>query len=597
MHALDLSDPASRRAARSERLKARAPGRERTVYRLRDLDRRGRCVSVFFALALSIAPLLAFAWAVPDWAPAGDTAIMGLRALDVGTSRTPLIGQPSSSKLYGQSDRPVHHPGPTHFYLLAGPVRLFGGGIGMPLVSVLIVGCCVLISAWAVFRQLGPPAGIIAAVVLGLIMFTTGASSLIDPVSSRVSGYPLLCAAVLLWCVLCGDLRLLPLTTAVVSFTAQQHLSVGPAVVVLAAGAVTGAVASLAVHRSWGDPQVRRRLAWACGWSGLVALVMWAPVLLDQVTGEGNLGHLTSYTGSGGRETLGITSAVRQIVHSLGLPPLLGQTEFSGQWLLAQPSLFTWLSAAAVVAVVAALGVHWWRTSRRKAGLVIMVGIAALAGLANGSSVPVGFEQARPAFYHWSFVLAFFTYLVLGLGVLEVARRAKVASRTSFVPALASLAFVAIIVPTALNPALDRTTNTLEGTQAFWKSRQFDHLADAIVAQRRELGAQIVLLGEPSRALAFALAERGLDVHLSLRRVDKSTLQGGLVLQGIPRNGSPKPPPGELLAEINLKHDSDVDASDTLGIVGLIRRGEIVGVRLYLLDREQLLKFYRPGEL
>src|ERR687888_530085 len=76
-------------------------------------------------------------------------------------------------------------------------------------------------------RQLGPPAGVIAAIVLSGILFTTGMSSLIDPVSSRVAGYPLLCGAVLLWCVLCGDVRLLPLTAAVVSFAAQQHLSVG----------------------------------------------------------------------------------------------------------------------------------------------------------------------------------------------------------------------------------------------------------------------------------------------------------------------------------------------------------------------------------
>ena len=225
------------------RARPRAPGvapwREgppRPVFRLRDLDRRARWVALAFALALALAPILAFAWVVPEWAPAADPALMGLRALDVGTSHTPLIGQPSSSRDYGGGTRNVDHLGPTHFYLLAAPVRLLGGDIGMPLVSVLIVGGCVLIAAWAVFRQLGPAAGVLAAVVLGTITFTTGASSLVDPVSSNIAGYPLLCSAVLLWCVVCGDVRLLPLTVGVVSFAMQQHLSVVPACLVLTAG-------------------------------------------------------------------------------------------------------------------------------------------------------------------------------------------------------------------------------------------------------------------------------------------------------------------------------------------------------------------------
>src|SRR5262249_11923317 len=153
-----------------------------------------------------------------------------------GTARTPLVGLPSTGGRYIGTDY-VNHPGPVHLYLLALAIRLFGGDFGMPLVSMLIVEACVLLAAWAVFRELGATAGTVAAVLLGTIMFTTGAASLINPVSSRVAGYPLLCSSVLCWCVLSGDLRLLPLATAVLSFAAQQHLSVAPAAVVLAASA------------------------------------------------------------------------------------------------------------------------------------------------------------------------------------------------------------------------------------------------------------------------------------------------------------------------------------------------------------------------
>ena len=57
--------------------------------------------------------------------------------------------------------------GPLHFYLLALPVRLLGGTLGMLGVSVLVTGSCLVTSAWAVFRQLGRTAGVVAALALG----------------------------------------------------------------------------------------------------------------------------------------------------------------------------------------------------------------------------------------------------------------------------------------------------------------------------------------------------------------------------------------------------------------------------------------------
>ena len=81
---------------------------DRPVHRVRDLDRRGRLWVGAFALALLLAPALAFVWAAPDWAPANDPALMGLRALDVGSSRTPLVGQPSTTVHYVGGDQNVN---------------------------------------------------------------------------------------------------------------------------------------------------------------------------------------------------------------------------------------------------------------------------------------------------------------------------------------------------------------------------------------------------------------------------------------------------------------------------------------------------------
>lgn len=549
-----------------------AAAQPRVVYRLRDLDRRGRCLALAFALALSLPPVLAFSWALPDWAPSGDVALMGIRALDVGTVRTPLIGQPSTAGRYIGSASHVSHPGPTHFYLLAIAIRLFGGDVGMPLVTVLIVEACVLLAAWAVFRQLGAAPGIVAAVLLGAIMFTTGTSSLVDPVSSRVAGYPLLCASVLCWCVFSGDMPLLPLATAVVSFTAQQHLSVAPAIVVLTASAVLGLIVAL-MRR----PQVIR---W-CGWSVVVALVLWAPVLLQQVVSpDGNLGRILGYARSGRRATLGATSALYQIANSLGLPPLLGQTAVTGGMLLSPPSALTWFSAVAVVVIVATLG-FWWRTrSPRRATLAVMVAVVALAGFANGSSVPVGlFEELRIAFYHWSFAMAFFTWLVLGLGVLEL-MSSQLATRATLAPALTSLALVAIILPAAINPSLERDSNRLRTANAVLESRYLRQLGDAALAHRRELGAQTLLLsrGAPlfagfPQALAFELTQRGIDVRHPLtyrdfvdstRLVERSAVDTGLVLVVDRSTVEGRAPHGDLLAHVDLEIRLDVRAFEAL---------------------------------
>ena len=550
----------------------------RPVYRLRDLSPRGRLVALAFVVALVLPPLVAFISAVPDYAPANDPALMGFRALDVGTSRTPLTGQPSTSDNYAQEDRRVDHLGPAHFYLLAGPVRVFGGNIGMPLVSVFIVSSSVLIAAWAVFRQLGALAAIIAAVVLGTIMYTTGAVSLINPVSSNIAGYPLLCSAVLLWCLICGDLRLLPLAAGVVSFTAQQHLSVAPAAIVLCAGGIGGLAYWLVRHGRWRDPGVRHEVRRWGGWAFVVALVVWSPVLIEQlVSDDGNLGRLVAYT-STDKTTLGLASGLRQVTHVFGLPTLLGQWDLTTSALLPPVSWLTGISAAVVAAVVGLLGIRWRRAQPRRAALTVMVGITAAAGLVSGSAVPQGFEVSRLVFYHWIFVLSLFIWLVLGLGVADLARRVRPTFPSWATSGLVSLALVAIVVPAIANPHLDRLSST-SAFEPATRAELIDPLADAVANHRPAIDTPTLLLGRNFRlfdgftnALMFALAERGIDVAAPLgfvgfvddeRLVDPESVRSGLVLVADTATDTPQVP-GTLLAEVVIEPDYDADAMDDL---------------------------------
>ncbi len=522
----------------------------RQIHRWLDLNRRDRTWALAVGAALLMAPVLAFVWYLPDWAPGGDPALMALRSLDVGTSRTPLLGQPSTSGLYSESAGHVHHPGAVHFYLMALPVRLLGGAVGMSLTSVLITGTCLVASAWAVFRQLGRAAGLLAAGILAAVAFTTGASSLINPVSSSIAGYPLLLTTVLLWCVVCGDVRLLPAAAAAVSFTAQQHLSVVPATAVLTVGAL--ALAAVGWRRSglWVDPAGRAELARSCRWAAFAGLVLWAPVLVQQTLGNvGNLGQMAWFARHGNSETLGYSRATWQLAHALGLPPLLGRTDLSGTWLISRPDPVTWVTAMAVLVVVTVACLRWRATDPRRATLGSMVALISAAGLVNGSSVPKGQEQQRLPFYHWTFVLAFFVALVVGLAVADPVRRwlsARPPARPAGRYALRIGAVALVAAPSILNLGLDRRTNTLPAAYGFVQRDLLDAAADGVSAHADELGDHILVLArnEPlysgiSDAVMFELAERRIGIKYPLTSrsfvheqhlVDRDQVDGGIAL-------------------------------------------------------------------
>jgi hypothetical protein len=547
----------------------------RAVHRWRDLDRRSRRWALAVAAALLVAPAAALVELLPDWTPNGDPALMALRALDVGTDRTPLLGQPSQSIVYADSVASVHHPGPIHFYLLALPVRVLGADLAMPVVSAAVAGICLVVAAWAVFRQLGRTGGAVAAALLALVAFTAGAASMINPVSSVIAGYPLLLTVVLAWCLACGDVRLLPLTVAAASFTAQQHLSVVPATVVVMIGGVGLLFLAGWRERRWRDPAERRALVRSAGLASLLALVLWAPVLVQQAFGgAGNLSQMLWFAGHDSSERLGYGMAARQVAHAVGLPPLLGRTELRGAWLNSAPSLLAWVSAALVLGLVAVICVRWRASDARAARLGAMVAVVVVAGLYNGASVPAGLEQDRMTFYHWALPLALLVSLVVALAVVRAAGARRVRPRGS--RALAAVLVVGVVAaPGLVNPVLDRTSSSNAAAYVSLERHQVDLLADAVAAHETELGDHPVV---PARnvpaylmygeTVLYALVERGIPMRAPLptrffvhddRLVDRDRVTGGVVLVVDEETPSPAPE-GVLVAELDLGTGFDVDA-------------------------------------
>lgn len=564
-------------------------------YRLRDLDPRGRAWAGAFAAALLLAPIIGFFAALPKWAPSGDPAMMGLQSLAVGSGDTPLTGQPSTSAAYLEGGgRHVDHLGPAHLYLMAVPIRVLGPSAGMLVVSLVVASTCLLLMAWLTYRRLGPVGGVLGAVLLGIMAFTAGTGVLINPVSSHFAGLPLYCSALLLWCVMRGDIRLLPLATAVTAFAAQQHLSVLPTVAVLVVVAVGGLLYHWSRDGRWREGPARRHLlVWAAPAAG-IGFVLWLPMLVQQLTGHpGNLAHLLRLTFNSERPKVGLGSAMRQIAHVLGLPPMLGRLNLTGTYLTASVSGLTWVTAGLVMAILVALGLRWRRAAPEKASLVVMAGALVIAGLVNGSSVLDSYEKWRLVLYHWVFPLSFFTLLALALGAIDLGRQgaAKLSDR---LPAFRSLgprlptvramlgagALLTIAVPAVVNPSLDRPSNEIGALSTPIEREHIEELASQVLEHRDDLDEPLVILarghstfGSLAEALTLQLVYEDVDVRLprSLRHyvpdgrlVDAGHDTGALLLVHDPDTEWQEVEVGELIADLFTLEDVTFPAFEEL---------------------------------
>ncbi|NLV56454.1 MAG: hypothetical protein GXY13_12675 [Acidimicrobiales bacterium] len=454
------------------------------MYRLRDLDGRARPVAfaVFVLLAIPFALSLHRAADV-GWIPSGDDAMIGMRAHGILDGHLPLVGQPSTSHLYGP-DEGTAHPGPIEFYWLAGPVRLLGPTAGMLAATALVNLASVLAAAWIVLRRAGPGVALWASVLLAGVLWSEGTALLSDPISSNMGGLPLLALGAAAWAVVDGDHRLLPLATVVGSWVAQQHLAIVAPAAALVAWVLVGLVAP-DVARVWtrwrsgepaeaagpgggargsrqpadGAPSSRgeRRWPWLAA-SVVIAAVLWAPVAWQQLTGDrGNVSAVVDYARTSESPQLTAADAVRQGVRAMGYPPLLVRSDLNGFDLYPGP-------LRPVEIVVAALGygalgatvVVWFRRRRTLSLLAATALVLAAGGVVNGSSVPASIEAYRINFYRWTFVVAWLGWTAIGWAAARLALAAAAGRgvRRWALPArrvLGGAAVVAMVAATLVN--------------------------------------------------------------------------------------------------------------------------------------------------
>ena len=543
------------------------------MHRLRDLSRRQALVAAAM-VALVLVPFAASAVraAHVGWIPSGDDALIGLRAHDVVTSQRPLVGQPSTSHLYGP-EAGTAHPGPIEFYWLAVPLRVLGPDVGMILGALAFNLASVLVAAWVVLRRAGPVVAGWAMVLLAGVLWSEGTAVLSDPISSNAGGLALLALAAIAWAVADGDVRLLPLGAVFASWVAQQHL----AIVVPAAGLVVFAVAALVVRTvvriRRGGPRPRS-WPWVVGALGVV-LVLWSPVLWQQLTGtDGNLTAIVHYARTSDTVPLGWFPAMRQAVRAVGFPPLLARSDLAGDTFFNGPlSILEVATALATYAALVAIVVVAWARRRTLSVLAATALVLAAAGAYNGSKVPDSVEAFRVNFYRWAFVVAWLAWLAIGwAGALAV--RALLARRGDRVPAVLprlapALAVVLMAIPAIGAVATAGADDERRDQDGFAAMRE---MADAAVAEADRTGADrvtLVLRGRSAvlaagSALTLQLEDAGHRTTVPEQRIagwgrhrvlEPGDDPGDLVLVLVSGRGDVPDGPGRTIARVDMNED------------------------------------------
>jgi hypothetical protein len=311
-----------------------------------------------------------------SWFPTGDLAVIALRARDVTTGRFPLTG--------AWSRVGFAHPGPAFYWALGSASAVTGGApwsliVAGALVHLVAIGAALRL-AW---RRGGTAVMLFVALLLTASYLAITAWGLIAPWNVYLA-YPFFVVfALLAWSVALGEVRRLPWLAVVALLLVQTHIGYAFVVALPGAWAVWRLAAQVRAGRV-PRGSVRRPLLWAVAWT----VVLWIPVLLDQLFVTGNLGAIWSYFTSDRGPAAGLSTAAGWFASEFHvLPPWLGGplrlSPFSGT---ATTTTLLWLLVPlAIVAglIVAARRLPRFDARRELVWLVLVVVGSALVGMSQ----------------------------------------------------------------------------------------------------------------------------------------------------------------------------------------------------------------------
>lgn len=345
------------------------------------------------------------------WVPLADEGVIAIRAYDVFTPRSPVLGQMSLAS--GSAGAPTRSPGPMGYWVLAPATRV--DPPAMVAVAAVLFAAVVIVAALALARRRGG-VGLMVALAAGLVMSFRG----LDPIvlaegwNPSIGLAPVVLLVLLAWSVGVGDRPLFPVVVGVASFLAQVHLTY-----------VLAAVVAVVVALVGGWVTVRPRPSTKPVLVGLaVGLVAWAPPIAQQLLrSPGNLSLLVRANGG---EAQGWSTGAGVLAWSIGTPPAFLRGRAGGIELLARldPSFPSFAVLGALAVVVGLLAVAAVGAVRRDREIVVpsvLVLAVLAAGVVTFSATPQGARGLSIVYVTWWFVpLGMLAWVVLGWTALRV---------------------------------------------------------------------------------------------------------------------------------------------------------------------------------
>jgi hypothetical protein len=481
------------------------------------VTRRGAVAGLGAVLAV---PLLVAVVALrrPTWFPVLDLAMTELRVRDVFGADTPLVGLPGR---IGTIEEQGSHPGPLSFYLLAPTYRLLGSSAWALQVATVVLQVAAVVTALVLAVRIGRVRLALAVgAVIAVLEVSLGLSVATEPWNPYLPVAWWLVFLLALWAAMGGDHPMIVVAVAAGSLCAQTHVPyLGLA---LGLGVVALAVAAVEVWRAPARPARLRRLG---GWVGAglgLGLLLWAPVVVDQLANDpGNVRILVEHLGDPPEEPVGLGTGVRAmlahldptaLIHPDGATGALVRTSYDDLG-VSLPGLA--VAACWAVAVAAAV----WLRHRQLLHLHILVAAGLLLGALNVSRV---FGKLWYYLMLWGWVLAGLLALAVCWTALEVARRARPnVDRTALRVATVGLV-IAVVAPTAVlsaaavsidppAPALSAPLGEVVGpTEA--ALREGVGAANGADGRYVVIWADAVHIGSQGYGLVSELERRGLDV-------------------------------------------------------------------------------------
>ena len=332
-----------------------------------------------------------FAWkaATLDWKAAGDLSVIRLRALDVGTSNTPLVGPYSRFQW--------NHPGPSLSFAFAPWARLFGNsGVGI-LIGAFVANLAAMFGAAWVARRSSKVLFFLTSIVLAAFVLLAQSGELFNPWNPFVVVLPLFAALIAAWATFRGDRVAALVLVIAASFAIQGHIGAAPLGVL--ALLIGGGGLLYAIVRSQGEE--RRDFVTTSLIAVGVMFVCWIPPLLDQLFGTGNLGRLVEFQFTDTQPSAGLRFALDQVTRLLTFPP---GREVGFLGVVGNGPVVPWMAIVLLAATVVAWKKGWH--DRLQLALVAWLSVA-VTGLAISGIKGIPFQYV----FRWSWAMVLVVWI------------------------------------------------------------------------------------------------------------------------------------------------------------------------------------------